>query len=712
MEQKRAQQIYAMLPYTEHHQRLCEANIGMVLVHWGKYAEAVAKLSNANLVGREQWWSQEYLAQAEERLRHWPIGRRLQCIKKVEAERKAIHSPEHQISWFENKSVVYENTASLLLRMGRERVLIRQAEALKWGSAAEEIALHFADRGKGRTLLELVSTRALHTGDKESSSLLAERLRLAGEIANLLKRRGLVAQAGKEKEFEDLTQKIEQKQAKQREIEVKLRRTAAGAFIEPPLLKPAEFCKMLKPDEACLEYVACKKELLIFVVMTKGVKAFLVEIDRDVPRALLERRQPSIEKLVSAYRQSPDRPETLGLEGLVWLQREWMDNWRNRALSEGEHVAVSHALGKILLPGDLRKTLADENIKHLVIVPSRVLAFISFSGLVVAPRRGDVVPKTLQDSQFLVEDYSLSYVQSLSLLNVIRKRVAERTHSEAVVQELVAFADPIYDNSDPRSAGSQPKVQLAQAEVQLAGVDAVVRGLVRNVGIAPDAGTELRWDRLPETRLEAETAAKSFGDYKVYENLLLRLPEDSSTSAICIGYAANRPLALSEEVGRYRHLLFGVHGYTDTSNPWLSCLMLTDLAALPGQRQPAPLTMADVFSLRLNADAVVLAACQTALGRMRAGEGVVGFALAFGFAGADTVILTQWEVPSKVKSEDGQPMAYPTRDVVVGFYQNWREDGHSRARALRQAQLKVMRRGGRFADPFYWGAWQLFGEWR
>jgi CHAT domain-containing protein len=171
-------------------------------------------------------------------------------------------------------------------------------------------------------------------------------------------------------------------------------------------------------------------------------------------------------------------------------------------------------------------------------------------------------------------------------------------------------------------------------------------------------------------------------------------------------------MAKSELTGRCRHLLFSVHGHSDTANPWLSSLMLTDLAAQPGQRQPAPLMMADVFGMRLSAETVVLAACETAMGRSRSGEGVVGFQLAFLFAGAPTVVLTQWQIPSAVQLVRGGPFAYPTTTVLTAFYGGIREGTVSRAEALRQGQLQLLHEKGRLADPFFWGAWQLFGQWR
>jgi tetratricopeptide (TPR) repeat protein/CHAT domain-containing protein len=717
-EQQLALTLYRRVPGTWIQQDKCRLRSATPLIALGRFADAAAELEAGRHAGIGAWWYHDARAQAAEGLGgeanfNEALNERFTAIMMVELKQMLFTlASENRMSWFEERASVYELMASLLLHMGREKAQVTVKNVLEQGGTVEEMALHFADRGKGRTLLELVGNRVLETGDPASSALLAERSRLDGEINALAKRRGPAALPGKEKEFDELTKQIEQKQARQREIEAELRRTGAGAFFQPELLKPAEFCKTLRPGEGCLEYVACEKELLVFLATAGGVKAFRQEILRDAPIGLRERGRLSMEKLVEAYRKTPDKPEALGLEGLVRLQREWMDEWRKRSLTEAEHVAVSYALGRVLLPADLRKALDAGQVKHLVIVPARVSALTSFATLVIGARQGDAAPKALAESRFLIEDYSLSYVQSLSLLNPIRKRIEEKRRTEPVPtrRELIAIADPVHDDADPRAAQKQLPVQLAEAETSRTGADTLVRGLVRNVGIAPDAGLALRWPRLAETRKEAEAAAAEFGAFKVHEDAILSPGADGSAASICVGYAANRPLATSPELGKYRHILFGVHGYSDMANPWLSSLMLTDLAARPGTRQPAPLTMADVFRMKLSADTVVLAACQTAMGRMRAGEGVVGFQLAFLSAGADSVVLTQWEVPSVVDAEGGR--VYPATEVITGFYRDLRRGDVLRPEALRRAQLNVLKRGGRFVDPFYWGAWQLYGEWR
>ncbi len=126
------------------------------------------------------------------------------------------------------------------------------------------------------------------------------------------------------------------------------------------------------------------------------------------------------------------------------------------------------------------------------------------------------------------------------------------------------------------------------------------------------------------------------------------------------------------------------------ANTWLGG------GALPADAEDGLLTAEDVTGLDLlGTDLVVLSACETGLGEVRAGEGVFGLRRAFQLAGAQTVVMSLWKVP------DG-----PTRELMAGFYRHLLA-GQPRADALRQAQLTVM---ARHPDPRTWGAFICQGN--
>jgi CHAT domain-containing protein len=106
-------------------------------------------------------------------------------------------------------------------------------------------------------------------------------------------------------------------------------------------------------------------------------------------------------------------------------------------------------------------------------------------------------------------------------------------------------------------------------------------------------------------------------------------------------------------------------------------------------------------SVRLDADLVVLSACETGLGEIRGGEGIIGLTRAFQYAGARSVLASLWRVDDKA-----------TADLMERFYRHLRA-GSPKDEALRAAQLEMLARpGGSAAAPYFWASMQLFGDWR
>ena len=116
------------------------------------------------------------------------------------------------------------------------------------------------------------------------------------------------------------------------------------------------------------------------------------------------------------------------------------------------------------------------------------------------------------------------------------------------------------------------------------------------------------------------------------------------------------------------------------------------------------LTAQEVASLDLSSvEWVVLSACDTGLGRMQAGEGVLGLRRAFQIAGAATVIMSLWEVEDRA-----------ARQWMNALYAA-RLKGHAgTADAVRQAGLTVLRERraqARSTHPYYWAAFVAAGDW-
>jgi CHAT domain-containing protein len=126
------------------------------------------------------------------------------------------------------------------------------------------------------------------------------------------------------------------------------------------------------------------------------------------------------------------------------------------------------------------------------------------------------------------------------------------------------------------------------------------------------------------------------------------------------------------------------------ANTWL------EGGPLPEEAEDAILNAVDVTGMDLlGTDLVVLSACETALGQVRAGEGVFGLRRAFVLAGAKTLVMSLWQVPDE-----------ETRELMIAFYKRILA-GEPRVQALRQAQLAVKER---HPEPYFWGAFICQGD--
>jgi CHAT domain-containing protein/Tfp pilus assembly protein PilF len=167
-------------------------------------------------------------------------------------------------------------------------------------------------------------------------------------------------------------------------------------------------------------------------------------------------------------------------------------------------------------------------------------------------------------------------------------------------------------------------------------------------------------------------------------------------AAVYLGAEATEGRARS--LGRDVPLVhFASHARIDERFPLDSALVLS-----PGPGDENGLLQAwEIFDgMRLDSDLVTLSACETALGKDMAGEGLLGLTRAFLYAGARSVLASLWRVSDKI-----------TPDLMRRFYRHLAR-GEPKDEALRAAQMEMIRAGGAGAHPFGWAAFQVFGDWR
>ena len=303
-----------------------------------------------------------------------------------------------------------------------------------------------------------------------------------------------------------------------------------------------------------------------------------------------------------------------------------------------------------------------ESSERVVIVPDGPLHRLPFGALIRNPGPG----------QYLTEWKPLHTALSLTAYATLREAGGKLANpAPAGPVRLVAFGDPRY----PKGLGSSKEAPNS------------VRGVLglRN----------FNWEALPYTRGEVERIAE------IYPGARLYLGEEATEE---------QAKSVSRDV---RILHFATHGYIDDRSPLDSALVLTIPEELPAGRDNGLLQVWEIFeSVRLDADLVVLSACESALGRELSGEGMIGLTRAFQYAGARSVVASLWSVADQV-----------TAELMARFHRH-RAAGLAKDEALRAAQVELIREPIRLtatdgqiremdaSAPFFWAAFQLFGDWR
>ncbi len=166
----------------------------------------------------------------------------------------------------------------------------------------------------------------------------------------------------------------------------------------------------------------------------------------------------------------------------------------------------------------------------------------------------------------------------------------------------------------------------------------------------------------------------------------------SNKSLTVLDESANENAFKNLSLGDYRYLHFATHGVINPETPDFSSILLQ-----PDGEEDGCLNMYEIFELDLNADLVTLAACQTGLGQLVRGEGMIGFTRALMFAGTPSVILSLWEVVDE-----------STNQLFLDYYSKLAKDGSDKYQPLRAAQLEMIE-SGEHSNPYYWAPFVFIG---
>ena len=300
-----------------------------------------------------------------------------------------------------------------------------------------------------------------------------------------------------------------------------------------------------------------------------------------------------------------------------------------------------------------------DGVKHLIVAPAGAMASFPMALLVTAQPTG----KSYQDAAWLLRRFAVSEVPSARAFLDLR---LARAAAKAAPRPLLAVGNPAFAGRPGEEDSAL--VRLA-ANCRLGAP--VPAGLIR--ALAP----------LPETAQEVRAVAQRLG---------------ADSGSLLLGATATEGNLRRQPLDQYNVLYFATHGLLPAE---LNCNGEPGLALTPGSGQSTNddglLEASEVAALHLNADLVVLSACNTAAGGdPRGGESLQGLSDAFFHAGARRLVVSHWQVSSSA-----------TVQLMTSLFSGL--SSNSLADSLRQAQLGLAAAPAT-AHPFYWGAFTILGD--
>jgi len=345
--------------------------------------------------------------------------------------------------------------------------------------------------------------------------------------------------------------------------------------------------------------------------------------------------------------------------------------------------------------------------KSLIVVTNGALGELPLSLLPTTPAEIDAQTTPLfagyRNVPWLARTHAVTVIPSAAALVTLRHLPPGAANRD----KLIGFGDPYFNaqeaaEAEASSSADQPQVAASEPETTGATADVVTRGVVLGRRASPhteeaDSAELAMLPRLPDTRLELLAMAKAL--------------DVDPAKALYLGKDANEQNVETMDLSHYRIVAFATHGLVpgDVDGLTQPALALTapDIAGVKGD---GLLTMEKILALKLDADWVVLSACNTAAGAGAGAEAASGLGSAFFYAGTRALLVTNWSVQSAA-----------ARALTTDLFRRQGADPTlSRGEALRQAMMALVDGPGSvddaghtvftYAHPLFWAPYSVIGD--
>jgi len=447
--------------------------------------------------------------------------------------------------------------------------------------------------------------------------------------------------------------------AAKKELAVKFQNYAS--LIEPVPPSAEDIRAVLRPDETFVSFYFGRDASFVWAVPKSGQIAFAtIPASASAIESTVTKLREALEPNVALVSEIPAFDVALAYELYVQILKPVEAGWKG---SKNLIIATNGALG--LLP--------------LGLLPTEPIPF-----------KNDTEPAfaSYRNVAWLARTHAVTLVPSAAALRTLRQLPPGSEKRE----RMIGFGDPIFSKDQ---AGTPEQLNEAAAKVETRGVSLVRRAAPQTQGVNSAPLSLL--PRLPDTADELKSIA-------------LALQADP-TKVLKLGTAANEETVKKTDLSKYRIIVFATHGLVpgelDGLHQPALALSAPDVAGVPGD---GLLTMDEILALKLDADWVVLSACNTGAAAGSGAEAATGLGRAFFYAGTRAILVTNWSVHSQ-----------SARVLVSELFRRQAIDEKlTRGEALRQAMMAVLDGPGftdadgktlfTYAHPLFWAPYTIIGD--